>query len=58
MSETARDLFTDSFRQLPIRDQLDGQVHRIVEGHKADDTAAVTHITCWPAEKLNQNQTI
>ena len=41
------DLFTDSFRQLPIRDQLDRQAHRIVEGHKAGDRAVVTHITCW-----------
>jgi hypothetical protein len=42
-----RDLFTDSFRQLPIRDQLDQQAHRIVEAHKAGDRAVVTHITCW-----------
>jgi hypothetical protein len=42
-----RDLFTDSFRQLPIRDQLDRQAYRIVEGHKAGDRAVVTHITCW-----------
>jgi hypothetical protein len=42
-----RDLLTDSFRQLPIRDQLDGQAHRIVEGHKAGNRAVATHITCW-----------
>src|SRR5436305_12930296 len=42
-----RDLFTDGLRQLPIRDQLDRQAHRIVEGHKAGDRAVVTHITCW-----------
>jgi hypothetical protein len=42
-----RDLLTDSFRQLPIRDQLDRQAHRIVEGHKAGNRAVVTHITCW-----------
>lgn len=41
------DLFTDSFRLLPIRDQLDRQAHRIVEGHKAGNRAVVTHITCW-----------
>jgi hypothetical protein len=41
------DLFTDSFRQLPIRDQLDRQAHRILEGHRAGDRAVVTHITCW-----------
>ena len=41
------DLFTDSFRRLPIRDQLDRQAHRIVEGHNAGDRAVVTHITCW-----------
>lgn len=42
-----RDLFTDSFRQLPIRDQLDRQAHRIVEGHKSGDRAVVTHVACW-----------
>lgn len=42
-----RDLLTDSLRQLPIREQLDRQAHRIVEGHKAGDRAVVTHITCW-----------
>lgn len=42
-----RDLLTDDVRRLPIRDQLDRQAHRIVEGHKAGDRAVVTHITCW-----------
>jgi hypothetical protein len=42
-----RDLLTDDVRQLPIRDQLDRQAHRIVEGHKTGDRAVVTHITCW-----------
>jgi hypothetical protein len=42
-----RDLLTDNFRQLPIRDQLDRQAHRIVEGHHAGNRAVVTHITCW-----------
>ena len=41
------DLLTDNFRQLPIRDQLDRQAHRIVEGHKAGNRAVVMHITCW-----------
>jgi hypothetical protein len=42
-----RDLFTDSFRQHPIREQLDRQAHRILEGHKTGDRAVVPHITCW-----------
>ena len=42
-----RDLFTDSFRQLAVRDQLDRQAHRIVEAHNAGDRAVVPHITCW-----------
>jgi len=42
-----RDLLMDGVRQLPIRDQLDRQAHRIVEGHKAGDRAVVIHITCW-----------
>jgi hypothetical protein len=42
-----RDLLTDEVRQLPIRDQLDRQAHRIMEGHKAGDLAVVTHLTCW-----------
>jgi hypothetical protein len=42
-----RDLFTDTFRQLPVRDQLDQQARRIVEGHTAGNRAVVTHISCW-----------
>lgn len=42
-----RDLLTEGVRQRPIREQLDRQAHRILEGHKAGDRAVVTHITCW-----------
>jgi hypothetical protein len=42
-----RGLLTDTVRRLPIRDQLDRQAHRVLEGHKAGDRAVVTHITCW-----------
>jgi hypothetical protein len=42
-----RDLFTEGFRRLPVRDQLDRQAHRLVEGHKAGNRAVVMHITCW-----------
>lgn len=42
-----RDLLSKKMRRLPVRDQLDRQAHRIVEGHKAGDRAVVTHITCW-----------
>jgi hypothetical protein len=42
-----RDLLADSVRNLPIRDQLDRQAHRIVDGHKSGDSAVVTHIACW-----------
>src|SRR4051794_11433309 len=42
-----RDLLTSDVRRLPVRDQLDRQAHRIVEGHQAGDRAVVTHITCW-----------
>jgi hypothetical protein len=42
-----RDLLTDEVRRLPIRDQLDRQSRRILEGHKAGDRAVVTQITCW-----------
>ncbi len=42
-----RDLFTEGFHRLPVRDQLDRQAHRLVEGHKAGNRAVVTHITCW-----------
>lgn len=41
------DLLTDEIRQLPIRDQLDRQAHRVFEAHKSGDRAVVTHITCW-----------
>src|SRR4051812_32075241 len=42
-----RDLLTETMRRLPIRDQLDRQAHRIVQGHEAGDRAVVAHITCW-----------
>ena len=42
-----RGLLTDGVRRLPIREQLDQQAHRIVEGHEAGDRAVVTHITSW-----------
>jgi hypothetical protein len=42
-----RDLLTDAVCRLPIRDQLDRQAHRILEGHRAGDRAVVTHVTCW-----------
>lgn len=42
-----RDLLTDGVRRLPIRDQLDRQAHRILDGHRAGDRAVVTHVTCW-----------
>jgi hypothetical protein len=42
-----RDLLTDRFHQLPVRDQLDRLAHRIVEGHKAGDRAVVPHISGW-----------
>ena len=41
------DLLTDDVRRLPIRDQLDRQAHRIVEGHEAGERAVVTLVTCW-----------
>lgn len=61
-----RDLLTDSFRKLSVRGQLDGQAHRILEGHKAGDRAVVTHITCWhpkmvcrsAADIMNSNFTL
>ena len=42
-----RDLFTDSFRQLPVRDQFDRQAQRIVDGYTKGDRAVVAQITCW-----------
>jgi hypothetical protein len=42
-----RDLFSDQFRRLPIREQLDRQAQRILAAHQAGDRAVVPHITCW-----------
>jgi len=42
-----RDLLTDTFRQLPIREQLDCQAQRIFEAHKSGDKAVTPHIKCW-----------
>ena len=50
-----RDLFTEGFCQLPVRDQLDRQAHRIVEGHKAGNRAVVMHITCWHPNCCSRN---
>lgn len=50
-----RDLFTDEFRTLPIRDQLNRQAQRIVEAHKSGDKAVATHITCWHPESVGHS---
>jgi hypothetical protein len=42
-----RDLFTEEFRQLPIREQLDRQAQRIWEAHQSGNPAMVTHVKCW-----------
>lgn len=42
-----RDLLTEAVRRLPIREQLDRQANRLVEGHRAGDRAVVPQITCW-----------
>ncbi|HIG27106.1 MAG TPA: hypothetical protein EYQ50_04670 [Verrucomicrobiales bacterium] len=44
------DLFTDEFRQLSIKEQLDSQAERIVRAHKSGDEVVVTQITCWHPE--------
>lgn len=41
------DIFTDPFRRLAVRDQLERQADRIVEAHRARKKAVATHITCW-----------
>ena len=47
-----RDIFTDDFRCLSIRDQLDRQARRILEAHQSGDKAVVTHIQCWHPEMV------
>ena len=49
------DLFTDEFRQLSIREQLDRQAQRILEGHQTGNKAVVTHITCWHPELVGHS---
>ena len=41
------DLFTEAFRRLSIREQLQRQAQRIVEAHESGSTAVATHVTCW-----------
>lgn len=41
------DLFTDDFRRLPIREQLDRQARRIADAHAKGDRAVYVHVTCW-----------
>ena len=50
-----QDLFTDAFRQLPIREQLDRQAQRIVQAHQAGNSAVVTHLTCWHPELVGHS---
>lgn len=45
-----KDLFTDSFRDLPVRNQLDAQAGRILEAHQQGNRAVVTHVQCWHPE--------
>lgn len=44
------DLFTEEFRQLSIREQLNRQAQRINEAHQSGDRAVATHVTCWHPE--------
>lgn len=44
------DLFTDSFRNLPIVNQLDHQANRILTAHQDGDPAVLTHLRCWHPE--------
>ena len=48
-------LFSDEFRQLPIKEQLELQAQRIVEAHKSDDQAVATHIKCWHPKMIGQS---
>lgn len=41
------DLFTDEFRRLSVREQLDRQAQRILAAHQAGDPTVIPHITCW-----------
>lgn len=50
-----RDLFTDSFPALSIREQLDRQAQRIFEAHQAGDRAVVPHITCWHSKLVGRS---
>ena len=59
------DLFTDDFRQLPIREQLEQQAKRLVEAHESGDEAVATHIKwavwlCYdaPVEPTNAAKTL
>lgn len=47
-----RRLFTDEFRRLAIREQLDRQAKRLVEGHASGDRAITSHIKCWHPEMV------
>ena len=45
--ELYRDLFTEDFRRLPIRQQLDLQARHVTEAHQAGNTAVVPLFKCW-----------
>jgi len=50
-----QDLFTDLYRKLPVRDQLDLQANRMVEAHQAGNKAVATHVTCWHPELVGHS---
>lgn len=49
------DLFTDSFRQQSVQEQLDAQARRIVDAHGRGERVVVTHIQCWHPELVGHS---
>lgn len=48
-------LFTDDYRLLSVREQLDRQAHQIVKGHQDGNMAVATHLTCWHPELVGRS---
>lgn len=55
MERLHQDLFTEEFRQLPIREQLDRQAKRILEAHRSGDKTVVTHVQCWHPDLVGRS---
>ena len=52
--ELHRDLFTDQFHRLPVKQQLDRQADRILQAHREAKPVAAIHFSSWHPDLVGQ----